>query len=133
MKPIKKSALAVVEGNRLLLVRKSGSSDLLTPGGKIEEGESAVEALKREIVEELGCGVDESSLVSLGSFEDFTTDGSSTVSIALYSGKLAGKPKASSEIEELVWVTAKDSALPRLTPVIRNKILPFLVGKGMLK
>ena len=133
MNLIKKSALAVIESNHLLVVRPHKSSFILMPGGKPEEGESAVVALKREIMEELSCSIDEKSLAFLGVFEDSAAGSSnSRVRIRLYSGKLQGTPKPSSEIEQLVWISPEESSLPELSQIIKNKILPFLVGKGLL-
>ncbi len=132
MKLIKKSALAVIKDNKLLVVRSKGSSYFLMPGGKPKEGETEIAALKREIMEELGCGIDNSSVIYLGKFEDLTADGKARVLIDLYTGTLLGEPKPSSEIEELKWVSAKDALNPFLTPVIKRQILPFLVGRKML-
>lgn len=133
MKLIEKSAMAVVRGNRLLVVRKEGSRDYLMPGGKPEKGESAVEALRRELREEIGCSVDDYSLALLDRFEDFTSDGKSRVAIDLFAGEISGEPRPSSEIEELKWISAADAINPFVTPIIKKQILPFLVGKGMLK
>lgn len=133
MNVIKKSALAVVKNNRLLVVKPRNSQLLLMPGGKPKEGESAIAALKREIMEELGCGIDGNSISFLGTFEDVAAGHANTkVSIDLYTGTLAGEPKPSSEIEELKWVSAKDALNPFLTPILKKQILPFLVGKGAL-
>src|SRR3989338_7202503 len=130
MAVIRKSALAVVKGSKLLVVRKGGTRLLLMPGGKLEGSETEIEALHREIKEELGCGIDGASIVFLGTFEDIAADRAAAVSIGLYSGRLTGKPAACSEIEELVWVAA--SGHPQLSPVIRNRILPFLVESRLL-
>ena len=51
MSLIKKSAIAIVVDNKLLVVKPHNSSYLLMPGGKPEAGESAIAALKREIME----------------------------------------------------------------------------------
>ncbi len=133
MKLIKKSAMAVIRDNKLLVVRKKGSRDYLMPGGKPEKGESAVEALRRELLEEISCSVDDASLALLGHFEDFTSDGKSRVAIDLFTGGIAGEPKPSSEIEELKWISAADSINPFLTPIVKKQILPFLIEKGMLR
>ena len=131
MELIKKSALAVIEKNKLLVVKPHNSSFLLMPGGKPEQGETPVAALKREVMEELGCSIEDSSIAFLGTFEDTAAGSSNMVSIGLYTGKLVGTPKPCSEIEELVWVGA-NSRDGRISPVIRNKIVPFLVGRKLL-
>ncbi len=133
MKLIKKSAMAIVKDNRLLVVRKKGSREYLMPGGKPEGKETPIEALARELKEEIDCSFDAASLVFLGHFEDFTSDGKAKVSIELFTGEITGTPKPSSEIEELIWVSAADALNPFLSPIIKKQILPFLVGKGMLR
>ncbi len=133
MNLIRKSAIVVIKDNKLLVVRKRGSPLLLMPGGKPERNESPIEALKRELMEEISCGVDSSSITLLGTFEDLTSDGRAKVSIDLFSGELIGEPKPSSEIEELGWVSAADTISPNLTPIIKRQILPFLLQKGMLR
>ncbi len=133
MRLIEKSAMAVVRDNQLLVVRKRGSRDYLMPGGKPKRGESPIEALKRELMEEISCGVDSSSIALLGTFEDLTSDGRAKVSIDLFSGELIGEPKPASEIEELGWISAADAISPNLTPIIKRQIMPFLLQKGMLR
>ncbi len=126
---IRKSALVVIRNGKLLLVRKHGSKFYLMPGGKPEGFETSLEALGREIKEELGCMI-EPGAVFLGKFEDFAAEQDATVLIELYSGNLRGVPVASSEIEELVWVSAGDAE--NISPIVKNKIVPFLVSNGML-
>jgi ADP-ribose pyrophosphatase YjhB (NUDIX family) len=43
--------------NRILLCRKDGMPFWMLPGGRIEGGEGAVDALRRELREELGAGL----------------------------------------------------------------------------
>jgi 8-oxo-dGTP diphosphatase len=100
---IVKVGLAVTDDNRLLLVRKKGGQSYILPGGKPEMGEDDRQALVREIEEELGCGVDASSIDFLGSFSDVAADLQDTiVTIRLYSARLTGLPSPQSEIEHLI-------------------------------
>ena len=60
MNQIHVSAALITRNGRLLVARRAagsqeGSGEL--PGGKVEEGESPRDALRREILEELGCKV----------------------------------------------------------------------------
>ena len=54
---------------RVLLVRKRGTVAFMQPGGKRDAGESDVAALSREIAEELGCRVRDTSAQALGVFD----------------------------------------------------------------
>ncbi|HYF04889.1 MAG TPA: NUDIX domain-containing protein [Patescibacteria group bacterium] len=106
----------------------------LFPGGKFHNGEDDLACLKREIWEELGCGLVEESIEFIEEFEDAAgTDPSKTVSIRLYKAGLQGEPKPHSEIGELVWLGKESVNEPRMTPIARNKIIPYLVANGILK
>ncbi|MFH1181355.1 MAG: NUDIX domain-containing protein [Candidatus Woesearchaeota archaeon] len=119
---IRKIGLAAVEENKLLLVKKKGLLQLIMPGGKIEAGETPEQCLKREIKEELNAGVEE--LKFLGKFEDKASGSKDIVTIELYSGKLIGKIVPKNEIESYVWFGKGSKEM--LSPIVKNKILPFL-------
>lgn len=130
-----KAGLLVFHENRLLMCRKNNTtSRLILPGGCIEEGESDIECLKRELREELG-DVSAIDVEYVGTYDDeAATDDPAvkkTLRMELYMGTLIGEPKASSEIVELVWF-GEDSDAGRLTPIFINRILPDLAARGML-
>ena len=126
-----KIGLAVTDGARLLLVRKKGGVSYILPGGKPEFGEDDHQALAREIEEELGCGIDASSIDFLGSFSDIAADLlNTTVTIRLYSARLTGRPSPQSEIEQLEWFDPEIGSALTLAPSLQNKIVPFLCSHG---
>ncbi|MEK7174677.1 MAG: NUDIX domain-containing protein [Patescibacteria group bacterium] len=104
----------------------------LMPGGKLEE-RSDVECLQREIKEELDCDVNMEDLALIGEYEDIAATPGKDVMIRLYRGKLIGTPKPSSEIGALCWIGRKDARNPRVSPIIRNKIIPDLVRREIIK
>lgn len=129
-----KIGLAHIRNNRLLLCRPFAFDPLILPGGLKKTGESPVENLMRQIVEELGGGahLETSSLRYLGNFSDFAAGKTERiVEIELYSGELSGTLVASSEIQELKWFSPTDD-WETLSPIIKNKILPFLIQNGSL-
>ena len=127
-----KVGLLTVRDGRILLCRKKHTTSLLIlPGGCYEEGECASECLNRELREELGnVRIDEADYV--GTYMDVAAGPSGkTVRIELYRADLIGDPVPHAEIRELVWF-GRDDDRAQLSPSIVNKILPDLIGRGIL-
>jgi len=105
----------------------------LMPGGQFKEA-SVEECLTAEIKEELGCGVDISSLELIGEYIDVAASNPERdVSIKLYSGKLIGTPVPSTEIGALHWIGKEDINNEKVSAIIKNKIIPDLVERKILK
>src|SRR5215207_3737641 len=114
-----KPGLLCVRNNRLLLCRKSrGTQLLILPGGKFEEGESALDCLARELREELGNVrmVDPSYVTTI---EIEAADPGKILRMELYRADLEGTPVPQAEIDELIWFAADDDR-SRLAPSIRH-------------
>ncbi len=108
------------------------TADYIMPGGQMEE-KDAVECLKREIKEELDCEIDVPSLVYIGEYADVAAgDADHEVIIDLYQGKLIGEPTPSSEVKYIHWIGKADADNKRVSPIVRNKIIPALIEKGIL-
>ncbi len=129
---IHKAGLFVCRDGRIMLCRRhSGSQLLILPGGKLELGESAEEALLRELQEELG-DVSVSDLKLVGTYEGpAANDPGKTVVIELFSAKLTGEPQPCAEIGELVWFGPDDDP-ETLAPSLQDSILPDLRARGLL-
>ncbi|MEK6819969.1 MAG: NUDIX domain-containing protein [Nanoarchaeota archaeon] len=113
--------------------KENVTSDYIMPGGKFEEN-SIEECLKNEIKEELNCKVDFKTLNYIGEYIDIAAGFSDKdVSIKLYSANLIGKPKPSTEIKFIHWIGKKDKNNLRVSPIVRNKIIPDLIKRKILK
>jgi 8-oxo-dGTP diphosphatase len=120
------AALIRDDAGRVLLVRKRGTAAFMQPGGKRDVGENDIAALSREVEEELGCGVVNASVRSLGEFDAVAANEPGfRVRASLYAVEVTGDIAPSQEIEEVIWI---DPAAPpdiSLAPLTRDHVLPL--------
>lgn len=110
------------------------TSDFITPGGRFENNESDIQCLSREIKEELDVEVD---LLSLSFVWEYIHAASGApdkdVSIRLYVWKILWEPVPSSEMIAFHWITKEDTNHPRVSPIIKLKIIPDIVSRWILR
>jgi len=112
-------ALAHISNRRLLLVRSAGKEGFYLPGGKPEPGESEPETLSREIREELGCGIELSTLRYLTTTvaQAYAKPQGVIVAVRTYTAALVGTPRPASEVEELRYFALEEYlAMPSRAP-----------------
>jgi 8-oxo-dGTP pyrophosphatase MutT (NUDIX family) len=128
--PVIRIAAAVIvdDKGRTLLVRKRGTRAFMQAGGKLGQGESAAQALIREIREELGCGT-RGDPRALGLFRAPAANEADTIVEAeLFAIELDGEIAPAAEIDEMRWHDADDLHSCDLAPLTRDHVLP-LVGQ----
>jgi len=94
------------------------------PGGKIEEGESSVQAVVREMKEELGLNCE------VGNFVDKFSDENETLRIDIFLYRIdsyVGKMQCI-ECQDFKWVTLKESKTMNLAPA-DIKIVKYLMDR----
>jgi 8-oxo-dGTP diphosphatase len=118
-----------VAGDRLLLVRRGrepGQGLWSIPGGRVEAGESLVEAVERELVEETGivarCGP------LLGVAERREGDHHFVILDYLVDVAEAGAPAPGTDAEEAAWVPLDEVTGWPLVPGLAG----FLAANGVL-
>ena len=110
------AAVVLDASGRMLVVRKRGTTMFMQPGGKLMAGESAVEAVRREVVEELGVAA--TSVESVGRHvADAANEPGHTVEADVFRVTLAGEPNAAAEIDEIAWVDPADESDLPLAPL----------------
>jgi 8-oxo-dGTP diphosphatase len=120
------AALIRDSAGRVLLVRKRGTSAFMQPGGKLNTGESDVAALSREIIEELGCRIDQRSACPVGVFEcAAANEPGFTVRAKVYAIEIEGTVTPQAEIEQLVWVDPKAPPNIAFAALTRDHLLPL--------
>jgi 8-oxo-dGTP pyrophosphatase MutT (NUDIX family) len=111
-------AWVLVEHGRILCARPRGKDVFYVPGGKREGGESDLQALLREITEELTVTLLPDTVRHAGTYQASQSGdqaGPVVVRMACYTGDYRGTLAASSEIEELAWFCYADR--PQVPPV----------------
>jgi 8-oxo-dGTP pyrophosphatase MutT (NUDIX family) len=103
----------------------------MQPGGKIASNETVVEALAREIHEELGCTV-EGTPRHLGTFTAPAANEPDTkVEAELFAVSLSGSILVAAEIEEALWHDPAEDAAPLLAPLTRIHVLPLVLSGSL--
>lgn len=123
------AALLLNERQQLLLVRKRGTTAFMQPGGKVNRGEQPLDALVRELNEELGLVIAPEEATFLGHYQaPAANEPGCTVDCALYRVELkpGDRAIAAAEIEEALWVSLAESYKVELAPLTRDVILPLL-------
>lgn len=120
------AALLIGSDGQTLLVRKRGTQAFMQPGGKIDAGEQPLEALARELHEELGLRIDPAVAVYLGQFSaPAANEPGFVVEAQLFRVNINVPVTPAAEIEEVRWIDPAGDGDLLLAPLTRDLILPF--------
>ena len=113
--PVPAVSAIIIEDGRILLVRR-GSAPALgrwsAPGGAIELGETAIEAVKREVLEETGIEIEVGAIAGLS--DVIVTDEETGdilyhyTLITFFATPTGGEPMAATDAAEVKWVLLSD-------------------------
>ena len=95
---------------KILLTRRSDNGKWCLPGGAMDAGESATEAVEREVLEETGLRVRAARLIGVYTSPDMVieyTDGNryQLVALSFEAERVAGEPTLSNETTEVGYFT----------------------------
>ncbi|WP_426208475.1 NUDIX hydrolase [Pseudomonas sp. TWR2-1-1] len=120
------AAVLIGPDGRTLLVRKRGTRAFMQPGGKIEAHEQPVNALARELEEELALNIDPASATYLGHFSaPAVNEPGFEVQAELFLLHIQQSVSPAAEIEEVQWIDPCGDGGLELAPLTRDLILPF--------
>ncbi|MCP1457708.1 MULTISPECIES: NUDIX hydrolase [Pseudomonas] len=120
------AALLLGPDGRTLLVRKRGTRAFMQPGGKIEAHEQPVQALARELEEELGLQIDPAQARYLGVFSaPAANEPGFTVQAEVFLLSIDAPVSPAAEIEEVCWIDPVLDSNLLLAPLTGEVILPF--------
>lgn len=126
-KPILIAAAVIVNSmGELLLVRKQGSAYYMQAGGKLEANETPLQALQRELEEELAIAPTSSALAqTLGYFEcEAANEPGHQVHAHVFILDLDLEAHAHAELAEVRWASVEDMQRLQLAPLLKQHILP---------
>lgn len=129
---IKAGAIMINSKKQMLVVQKNHSDICISPGGKLENGESQEEALRRELNEELGA-----SIKSAKYFKSFYSnnpghDKDKAIVIHAYFTEWEGDIVPQNEITKTIWVNSEESKELNLADVLK-KIIPELKELNLIE
>jgi 8-oxo-dGTP diphosphatase len=121
---IRKIGLCIVRDGRLLVFRKTNGRTWILPGGKPENGETDVQALEREVMDE--CGRRIVNAVHLLTCRSPAADRpGDEVELVAYVGEIDGEPVIAAEIVEAAWLDVDRPQLPIAQSIV-DHVLPAL-------
>lgn len=114
---IDKLAWVHIRDKKILMTRSRGKDTWYIGGGKREHGENDIDALTREVKEELAVDLLQDTIKHLGTFEAQAhgKPEGTIVRMTCYTGDYRGMLAPSAEIEEIVWFIYADRE--RVAPV----------------
>lgn len=120
MVPVVAAVISSVDNlEEILLVRRgpdqSGAGFWEFPGGKVENGETEIEALQREIQEELGLDLEVGSLVGTEIFDY----GAKVIKLIVYRATVQNRKLVLSEHDDFKWLHPLQIDVMSLSPADR--------------
>ncbi|MCG4258439.1 NUDIX hydrolase [Acetobacter senegalensis] len=120
------TALIMNPHGKILLVRKAGTTAFMQAGGKLDAGETARQAVVRELKEELSLQIEAESIDHIGSFRAPAANepGWDVVADCFYV-PCSTEVSPEAEIEEVLWIDPLSPPDIELAPLTRDHILPL--------
>ena len=122
--------------NKILLDKPSNKPTHQMVGGKVEEGETPLQAAIRECHEELGeyAEFDETKFIPIMDFDEIATSDPSIkihFHVFQYEGELKGKLETSDEIASFLWYdTSYGEEI--LSNTLKHKVIPYCLEKKLI-
>ncbi|MFA6502794.1 MAG: NUDIX domain-containing protein [Candidatus Paceibacterota bacterium] len=130
---IHKAGGILIRDRKFLVSRTKGKSFFISPGGKLQMGETPEAALLRELNEELGIEVAVPDLEEFGTFYAPAAEQEDRLlrMDVFVVNKWDGEVRPSSEIEEIRWIDSSSTGIP-LGSIFEHEVLPRLRKEGLI-
>lgn len=133
-KDIYKAAGIIIRDRKLLVERSKNKDFFISPGGSIEEGETAQQALVRELMEEFQIDVQENDLQKFGTFSARAAGQEDRIvhMEVFIVQKFTGEPTADNEVEEIAWIDSRNEDSLPLGSIFERHVLPQLKKQDLV-
>lgn len=126
-----------LKDNKLLIDKPRTKPTHQMIGGKVEEGETPLQAAIRECYEELGTKAifDESKFQQVMDFDEIATSDPSLkihFYVFKYEGELQGELETSEEIESFLWYDTSNGE-EILSNTLKHKVIPYCIENNLIK
>lgn len=130
---IHKAGGVIIRERSFLVVRARGKDIFVAPGGKLELGETAAQALIRELMEETQIEVVEKNLEEVGVFTAKAAGNESQIVImeVFLVNQYSGHPIPTNEVEELQWINSKTTGL-NIGSIFEHNVMPILLERRLI-
>ena len=131
---IYKAAGVLIRDRRLLVERSEGKKFYISPGGSIEDGETAKGALRRELREEFDIETNEEDFEELGEFSaPAAGQEEKLVHMKVFRVlRWVGEPTPNSEVRDLAWVTSDNPHNLPIGSIFMHDVIPMLVKQDLM-
>jgi 8-oxo-dGTP diphosphatase len=131
---IYKAAGIIIKDRKMLVERSQGKPAFIGPGGRIEAGETAKQALVRELREEFQIRVAEPDLEHFGRFsaEAANHPGQQVYMETFLVKRWKGEIHPDGEIDEVMWLSSDLPDGVTLGSIFAHKVLPQLKQRGLI-
>jgi len=128
-----KIAGIILKNKQLLMCRKYDEPHFIMPGGEIKKGETSEQTLRRELKEELNVKLLSMKYFSIYAARHFKKK-NVLILMEVDFAKIRGKPKATSEINEISWIDSsyKKKGI-KLASINRDYLIPELKKRKLIK
>lgn len=125
-----------IKDNKILLVKPRRRPTYQLPAGKVEEGETTLQAAIRECHEELGKSIifHETKFKFIMEFNEIASSDNVTqihYSLFMYEGVLEGTLEESEEIEYFIWYEA-NMGTDMLSNTLRHVVIPYCIENNLI-
>ena len=131
---IHKAGGILIQNRKFLISRSKGKNSFISPGGKLEPGETPGEALVRELDEEFNVEIELKDLEKFGTFYAPAAEQEDRylqMDIFLVN-QWKGEIQANNEIEEILWINSSIPDQIKLGSVFQHEVLPRLKHEGLI-